>query len=49
LTTGGAGGTNQRPVEAIRRPTMWRLSNGQALIFIAAVVVMVTVLVLLAR
>jgi hypothetical protein len=49
LTAGGAGERN--PAAGDRRTggrTMWRMSNAQALIFIAVVVVMVALLLLLA-
>jgi hypothetical protein len=44
LTTGGAGETN--PAAGTYRRTMWRMSNGQALIFVAAVVIAVALLLL---
>jgi hypothetical protein len=45
LTTGGTGGTNPAEPSTYRR-TMWRMSDAQALIFIAAIVVAVAVMLL---
>jgi hypothetical protein len=48
LTTGGTGETNSAAGPSRYRPRdMWRMSSGQALIFIAVVVVMVALAVLL--
>ncbi len=51
LTPGGTGETNPAGISSTyRRRTMWRMSNAQALIFVAvAVVVAVALLELLAR
>jgi hypothetical protein len=46
LTNGCAGEKIRRGRTNRRRRTMWRMSNAQALIFIAAVVVMVAMMLL---
>jgi hypothetical protein len=47
LTTGGSGGRNSAAgPSTYRRRTLWRISNAQALIFIAAVIVAVALLLL---
>lgn len=48
LTSHCAGGTNPVAGPSTYRRTMWRLSNAQALIFVAAVVIMVALAVWMA-